>query len=110
MKIIISHHMKSQLNIPQYSIFRSYEEGLPLEELLYLFQSRVDYILKFSPNAKIMINIRDAPTAYFYHDTKYRERLKIVVEAACLLKPTIFGLIFEVCDATCVRILILYLN
>ena len=75
----------------------SYEEGLPLKELLYLFQSRIDYILKFSPNAKIMINIRDAPTAYFDNDKKYRERLKTVVEAACLLKPKLFGIAFEVC-------------
>lgn len=63
-----------------------------------LFQSRADYIrAQICSEAKIFINIRDGPWAFF-DTTKghhLRARMLTMVHAAAAVTPRLFGLLFE---------------
>lgn len=73
-------------------------DGYSCDNFRELFQNRVDFIRRFSPAAKILFNIRDAPSAYFHDpcDVDYPERMTTMIQAASMLEPNIFGLAFEV--------------
>jgi hypothetical protein len=69
-----------------------------LNQFKGLFQTRVEFFRQFSPNGKILINIRDAPSAFFHDPCKenYARRMKTMVEAVSSLEPKIFGIVLEV--------------
>lgn len=70
-----------------------------LEDFRELFQERLDAIREFSPNARVLVNLRDAPTAYFEKEAarlgQIRPRLWVMIKALSMLSPQIFGLAFE---------------
>lgn len=70
-----------------------------LEDFRALFQERLDAIREFSPNARVLVNLRDAPTAYFEKELdrlgRIRPRLWVIIKALSMLTPQIFGLAFE---------------
>lgn len=53
----------------------------------------MDAIREFSPDAKVLINLRDAPSAYFHENMP--EKLKQIIQAAASVTPKLFGLAFE---------------
>ena len=63
------------------------------DDFLQLFQTRLDAIRTFSPDAKILINLRDAPSAYFEENAV--GKLKQIIKAAASTEPKLFGLAFE---------------
>lgn len=73
-------------------------DGFSLNQFKELFQTRVEFIRQFSPNGKILINIRDAPSAFFHDPCKenYAGRMTTMVKAVSTLEPKIFGIVFEV--------------
>jgi hypothetical protein len=73
-------------------------DGYTIDQFNELFQTRVEFIRQFSPNAKILINIRDAPSAFFHEPCKenYPERMATMVTAISKLEHKIFGIVFEV--------------
>ena len=77
-------------------------DGFDIGNFIELFESRVDFIRRYSPEAKILVNLRDAPSAYFsdefdeFEKEDYPARLKVMMKAVSMLQPKIFGLVFEV--------------
>lgn len=73
-----------------YSLFK-------LRDFVELFQNRLDYIRSFSPNARLLVNLRDLPSAYFCTDPSNpaQQRLKMMIKALSMLTPKIFGIAFE---------------
>jgi hypothetical protein len=68
-----------------------------LRDFVELFQNRLDYIRSFSPNARLLVNLRDLPSAYFCTDPSNpaQKRLKVMIKALSMLAPKILGIAFE---------------
>lgn len=62
-------------------------------DFLNLFQTRLDAMREYSPDAKVIINLRDAPAAYF--EENMSGKLKQIIKAAASTKPQLFGIAFE---------------